>query len=166
MDVVSPAMCEGESDYDFAAYAKQFMQKMANVKRRSAISGVCFMVHRRVFDSGGLFDDDVRLGGYEDDEFFRRSRQAGFRLAMTGRSFIHHFGSVTQQAIKASQNLPTNARIGDRAYYRRKYGLTWFKRKRWKFQEKIQSALHRISERSRYHCTLRSRRKDGVLTWG
>ena len=46
-----------------------------------------FMVHRRVFDAAVFFDKDPKLGGYEDDEFFRRVRRAGFRLAITGRAF-------------------------------------------------------------------------------
>ena len=165
MDVVSPAMCEGENDYDFPAYARQFMQKMARVKRCGAVSGVCFMVHRRVFDSAGLFDNDPRLGGYEDDEFFRRTREAGFRLALTGRSFLHHFGSITQLAIKADRHQAPNASLGDRAYYRQKYELTWSKRKLWRWRRKIRAAWDRLSERSRHGCTLLSRRKDGAFTW-
>ena len=41
---------------------------------------------------------------------------------MTGRSFLHHFGSVTQKAIKAGMENPL-ASLGDRAYYRQKYSL-------------------------------------------
>jgi GT2 family glycosyltransferase len=163
-DIATPAICNGENDYDFAAYARQFMKKMARVKRRGTASGVCFMVHRRVFDAKGLFDDDPRLGGYEDDEFFRRSRQAGFRLAITGRSFLHHFGSVTQKAIKAGMNRP-EASLGDRAYYRKKYGLTWFKRHRLRWQNQARTALWRARERLRYGCTLISDRKDGAFLW-
>ena len=87
-DIVSPAMCHGEYNYDLAAYAQQFVNKMSKVRREGVASGVCFMVHRRVFDSIGFFDGDPRLGGYEDDEFFRRARGAGFRLAITGRAFL------------------------------------------------------------------------------
>ena len=49
------------------------MERMAKVKRRGAASGVCFMVRRQVFEKAGLFDEDMRIGGYEDDEFFRRT---------------------------------------------------------------------------------------------
>lgn len=140
------------------------MQKMARVKRRGIATGVCFMVHRRVFDNAGLFDDDPRLGGYEDNEFFRRSRQTGYRLATTGRSFLHHFGSVTQKAIKAGMNTP-RASLGDRAYYRQKYQLTWLKRHRWRLQNQILNTWWRTTEHFRFHCTLVSDRQNGSFLW-
>ena len=164
VEVVSPAICGGEQDYDFPAHARRFMAAMAPAQRRGLALGCCFMVHRRVFERVGYFDDDRRLGGYEDDEFFRRTSQAGFRLAVTGRAFLHHFGSVTQKAIQASMNQP-GASLGDREYYRRKYGLTWFKRHRTRFYRKIQTTIWRLSERSRYGYTLRSRRKNGTFIW-
>lgn len=163
-DIVSPAICNGENDYDLEAFASRFMQKMARVKRSGTASGVCFMVHHPVFDSTGLFDDDPRLGGYEDDEFFRRSRQAGFRLATTGRSFLHHFGSVTQKAIKAGMHKPQGS-LGDRAYYRQKYRLTWLKRHRWRLQNQFLNAWWRTRERLRFHCTLVSDRQHGAFLW-
>ena len=70
IDVVSPAMCEGEYDYDLQTHAEAFIRRMSNVWRPGIASGVCFMVHRRVFKAVGLFDQDPLLGGYEDDEFF------------------------------------------------------------------------------------------------
>jgi len=163
-DVVSPAMCEGEQDYDLAAHAKQFVAKMANVKRSGRACGACFMVHRRVFDAIGYFDEDPRLGGYQDDEFFRRCRRHGFRLAFTGRSFLHHFGSVTQKAVQVGMNQP-NASLGDRFYYRKKLGRTWLKRHQEKWVEKFMSAQWRLSERLRYGCTLVAYREGGAFVW-
>jgi N-acetylglucosaminyl-diphospho-decaprenol L-rhamnosyltransferase len=163
-DVVSPAACEGEQDYGVHDYARQFVQKMAAAKRINAGLGFCFMVHRRVFERAGLFDDDLRLGGYEDDEFFRRARRAGFRLGITGRSFLHHIGSATQLALKVD-NKGAKASLGDRAYYRRKYGLTWFKRQQLRWGEKISAARWRRSELSRYGATLLARRQNGEFIW-
>ena len=42
--------------------------------------GVCFMVHRRVFEAIGYFDGDPKLGGYEDDEISaaRAARASGW----------------------------------------------------------------------------------------
>jgi N-acetylglucosaminyl-diphospho-decaprenol L-rhamnosyltransferase len=164
-DVVSPAMCEGEQDYDFGAYAPRFMESMARVKRTGIAFGVCFMVHRRVFNALGPFDDDPRLGGYEDDEFFRRARKGGFRLAVTGRSFLHHFGSITQKSIKQSMKKPNRYSLGDKTYYRKKYGLTWVKRRRERWREKLLMTACRMTERSRYGRTLWSAREDGVFLW-
>lgn len=163
-DIVSPAMCEGGLDYDLEAHADKFTTRMANVRRKGVAHGVCFMVRRRVFEQIGFFDDDPRLGGYEDDEFFRRARKAGFRLAVTGSAFIHHFGSVTQKSIKACMNKP-DASLGDREYYRQKYRLTWFVRRQERLRKGILSAWWRHSERLRFGMTLRAKRRNGKFLY-
>jgi len=159
-DVVSPAMCEGEADYDFQAYARHFVRTMAPAIRWTVAWGSCFMVHRRVFDAIGFFDGDPKLGGYEDDEFFRRSRGAGFGLAITGRAFLHHFGGVTQRSIKAERGRP-EASLGDRSYYRKKTGQTWSKRKLTQLRNAVRACWWKNSERWRYGHTLHEKRFDG-----
>ncbi len=42
---------------------------------------------------------------------------------MTGRAFLHHFGSITQKSIRAKTGQPRKS-MGDREYYRRKTGQT------------------------------------------
>jgi GT2 family glycosyltransferase len=152
-DIVSPSMCEGELNYDLPAHAADFMRRLKDAKRRNVAHGVCFMVHRRVFESIGYFDSDPKLGGYEDDEYFRRTRGAGFRLAITGRAFLHHFGSITQKSIRAKSNQPHKG-LGDRAYYRRKTGQTWLKRKIHQIKHAVRSAWWKRSERWRFGHTL------------
>jgi len=160
LDIVSPATCGGDMDYDFAAHAAEFMKQMKGVARRGVAHGVCFMVHRRVLDAIGYFDGDPKLGGYEDDEYFRRARRAGMRLAMTGSAFLHHFGSVTQKSIKvASPGKIKN--LGDREYYRRKYGLTWPKRKVVQLRNGLRRAWWKHSEMWRFGRTLHSKRSQG-----
>ena len=164
LGIVSPAMREGALDYDLPAYADQFVHTMAPVKRLGVAHGVCIMIHRRVFDSIGVLVEDSRLGGYEDDEFFRRARRAGIRMGITGRAFIHHFRSVTQDSIKA--RLKSNASLGDRDYYRKKYGLTWFVRRKEQARERLQFLVWRLHERGRYGRTLREKRTGGVSHYG
>ena len=162
LDIVSPALCEGELDYDFHTHAACFMDRMGLVRRRGVAHGVCFMVHRRVFDELGGFDSDPRLGGYEDDEFFRRARHAGFRLAISGAGVLHHFGSVTQKSIKASRHQP-NIILGDRSYYRKKTGQTWIRRKATQLKQVMRNAWWTKSERLRFGDTLLKQRVGG--TW-
>lgn len=164
VQVVSPASCEGPMDYDFPGYAKKFMEKMARVSRRGIANGACFMVKREVFEAIGLFDDDPRLGGYEDDEFFRRARARQFRIAITGASFLHHYGSVTQKALKADLGLPQIS-LGDRAYYRQKYGLNWFKRQGSRVRNKVRANFWRWRERALFGCTILSSRREGRFIW-
>jgi len=159
-DVVSPAMCEADLDYDFPAYAGEFVRVMSSVCRPGVAIGACFMVRRRVFDAIGLFDDDPRLGGYEDDEFFRRAERAGLRMAITGRAFLHHFGSVTQKSIVASRRQP-DGKIGDREYYRKKTGQTWPRRKWRQLRIGLREQWWKTTERLRYGHTLREKRLAG-----
>ena len=92
------------------------------------------------------------------------SDATGFRLAVTGRAFLHHFGSITQKSIKANLKAP-KASLGDREYYRKKYGLTWFIRHRARWREKALTLFWRAHERARYGCTLLSSRHGGVFIW-
>src|ERR1051325_10872677 len=162
-DAVGSAMREGELNYDLASYAAQFMTKMANVKRCGIANGACFMIHRRVFDTIGYFDEDPKLAGYQDDEFFHRCRENGFRIAMTGRAFFHHFGSVTQKAVLAEKY--GMGALGDRLYYRKKYRITWFERKKRQWLGRMKSFYWRNSERLRYRCTLHSQYAGGEIIW-
>jgi len=161
VDIASPAMCEGEVDYDFSFHAANFMERMKGMARYNVVHGVCFAVHRRVFDKIGYFDQDPRLGGYEDDEYFRRARRAGFRLAITGSAFIHHFGSITQKGIKASSENKIKS-LGDREYYRRKTGQTWILRKLSQTTNRLRIAWWRHFELKGHGYTLHKHRARGA----
>jgi GT2 family glycosyltransferase len=160
-DIVSPALGEGELDYDFEAFAKQFLATMGSACRYGLAAGCSFMVHRRVFETVGLFDTKVGLAGNEDEDFFRRAQASGFRLAMTGRAYLHHFGSVTQRSVKAGLGLPNSARLSDAAYFRKKHGISWLRRQINRRREKLRNALWRWNERRRFGMTLRMRRQSG-----
>jgi len=157
-DVVCPAMREGDLDYDWQAHAQEFMNKMRNVHRNGVGHGVCFMVHRLVFEKIGYFKN---FGGYEDDDFFRRARAAGFRMAITGRGWLHHFGSITQKAIKPGEGRPVG--WGDRDHYREQTGQTWLKRKVAQVSNGLRATWWQNSERLRYGWTLREQRIAGTL---
>jgi GT2 family glycosyltransferase len=160
IDIASGAMCEGVLDYDFNAYAKEFMRVMAGVTRRNVARGSCFMVHRRVYEQLGYFNEDPKLGGYEDDEFFRRARAAGLKLAITGRSFYHHYGSVTQKSMKAEMKKP-NFSLGDREYYRKLTHQTWASRKAVQVKHAVRKFWWKNTEKLRFGRTLHEKRIDG-----
>ena len=160
-DIVSPALGEGELDYDLPAFAEKFRAAMKSACRYGFAAGCAFMVHRRVFDAVGLFDTRVGLAGNEDEDFFRRAQAAGFRLAMTGRAFLHHFGSVTQRSVKQGMGVPNSARLSDPKYFRKKHNITWLRRQLNRRREKMRCAFWRWNERRRFGMTLRMRRQAG-----
>ncbi|MHB8520305.1 MAG: glycosyltransferase family 2 protein [Limisphaerales bacterium] len=162
LDAVSPAMCEGDLDYDFPTHAHQFVRTMSEARRLGMAHAVCLMIHRRVFDSIGLLDDDPRLLGYQDDEFFRRMRRGGFRTGITGKAFLHHFGSITVKSIKAHLKQSEAVYSRDRDYYRQKYKLNWVRRRREQIRERILTTFWRQSELWRFGQTLHQKRAGGI----
>lgn len=160
IDVVSPAIREGECNYDIAEYSRSFVRLMGNVARRGIAEGICFMVHRRVFEAIGLFDEKFRIGQFEDTDFFRRANAAGFKLGITGLSFIHHFGSVTQKAFGKLDKSYANE---NRTYFRKKWNLTRWKRFWQRRKAKFRELFWRTSERLHYGHSLKEKWINGKL---
>lgn len=144
--IVSPAIREGQYNYDIVSYSKDFISRMSGVSRMGVAQGILFMVRRDVFDEIGFFDENFRIGQFEDEDFFRRAKLGGYVLGTTGRSFIHHFGSMTQNYIRGKE--PENRYEDDnRAYYRGKYNLSFLKRFIDRRFGKLQAGWWRTSER-------------------
>ena len=147
VDIVSPAIREGRGNYDMDRYAQEFVARMRHHSRMGVADGICFLVRRAVFEKVGRFDENFRIGQLEDVDFFRRAAMAGFRLAITGRSFIHHFGSVTQNHIRGvERNVAYEA--FNRAYYRRKWDLSWRKRLMERHSGKARHFFWAVKERA------------------
>jgi N-acetylglucosaminyl-diphospho-decaprenol L-rhamnosyltransferase len=163
-DIVSPALREGGYNYDLVEYSRDYVHHMRSVLRVGVAQGVCFMVRRNVFDHIGLFDENFRIGQFEDRDFFRRASRAGFVLCTTGRSLIHHFGSVTQDSIRG-QNTAWPYEQENRAYYRSKYGLTLWKRFLERRRAKLQDLWWRTSEKTLHGHTLIEKWVDGRVRY-
>lgn len=163
LDVVSPAVREGELNYDIPSYAEAFVERMRGVGRQGVANGICFMVRRQVFETIGFFDENFRIGQFEDTDFFRRASIAGFRLGITGRSFIHHFGSVTQNSVRKKNPKPYARE--NRLYFRRKWKLSWWKRFLERRCRKIRDFIWRTREKRRYGHTLYEKWINGRLTF-
>ncbi len=159
-DLVSPALGEGELNYDLANYARDFMAEMRAVWRRGIDGGVCFLVHRRVFASIGEFDENFRHGGNEDVDFFWRARNAGFKLVTTGSSYLHHFGNVTQRALAQEHGSTRAETVG---YFRTKWKIGWWQRRWSRWQRKLTETWQAGSERRRHGHTLREWRAGGKI---
>jgi GT2 family glycosyltransferase len=147
LDVVGSALVEGPLDYDFAAHAAMFQAKMAGTLRRGWFHGVCFAVRREVFEQIGFPDTDRQLGGREDVEFLLRCLRHGVPVGTVGDALLHHFGSITQKAIKLDTG---QADLGDRDHFYRKMGMNWLARKRFK-HDRRQQARHWVAEERAHH---------------
>ena len=104
------------------------------------------LIRREVFDRIGLFDEGFVYGGCEDIDFLWRAEKAGFSSAVTGSAFIHHFGMVTQKAIKQHETKSYPAQNAE--HFQKKWGRTvrgnWFQRRWTDFQEPLIERYERI----------------------
>ncbi len=139
--VVSPALLEGADDYGFSAFSEEYSRKMAGRVRKGKFHGVCFAIHRRVLEAVGFPDTDRRLGGYEDAEYLFRCLRAGISVGTVGDAVFHHFGSITQKAIKQKTGQRS---LGDLRYFRSRVGAAWLSRK-----------IEKVRARSRYRAWIR-----------
>ena len=164
LDIICPALREGLLNYDFENHAREFIRRAGAILRPGMAHGICFLVRQRVFDAIGGFDPNFRVGQYEDADFFQRARLAGFKLAVTGRSFIHHFGSATQNSLRQDNGVAAyEAR--NRAYYRSKWQLAWHQRALQRVKSKAQLAWWRAQERRQCGHALHERWRARALTY-
>jgi N-acetylglucosaminyl-diphospho-decaprenol L-rhamnosyltransferase len=165
LDVVSPALAEGALDYDFEAHAAAFVAAMAGTLRRGWFHGVCFAVRRRVFEAIGFPDTDRRLGGREDVEFLVRCQRNAVPVGTVGDALLHHFGSITQKAMKQEQGLGESGAFGDHRYLYAKLGLSWWGRQRAKLERKAQHARWMREERAAHGYTLHMVHRGGRVEY-
>ena len=162
LGVVSPALMEGELDYDATEFAQKFIGEMGEVRREGWFHGVCFTVHRDVFHKIGFLDTDRLLFGREDAEFLARCKRGSIKVATVGASVLHHFGSITQSAMKREQGIKE---FGDHRYAYRRFGMNWWDRQTNKLNRKRNEANWRAAELAAHGMTLHMDRRGGAWSY-
>lgn len=162
LEVVSPALVEMDLDYDLAAFTADFVARMRGTVRRGWFHGVCFSVRRTVFERIGFPDTDRLLFGREDAEFRARCLRAGIAVGTVGDALLHHFGSITQKAMKQEQGVDE---FGDHRYLYAKLGLGWWGRQRAKVARKTQAARWVRAEQGRSGLTLHMAHHGGRVDY-
>lgn len=61
--------------------------------------GFCMAFRRDLIEKVGYLDEQFGIGGFEDDDFTLRVRGSGLRTVMVQDAFIHHYGSVSINAM-------------------------------------------------------------------
>ncbi len=164
LDMVSPAIREGILNYELETYAEELTSRMKSVLRSGTVNGICFMTNRRVFETIGVFDENFRIGQYEDKDLFLRARLAGFHLGTVGSAFIHHFGSITQKAVVARRDTPDYA-LKNKAYFIKKWKLPWWKRALMRSSDKLLNKIKSRLESIRYGHSLIEKYHGGRLRY-
>jgi N-acetylglucosaminyl-diphospho-decaprenol L-rhamnosyltransferase len=160
--VVSPSLVEFDLDYDLDAFTADYLAKMRGTLRPGWFHGVCFSVRNWVFHKVGFLDTDRLLYGREDAEFLARCRRHGLPVGTVGDALMHHFGMITQTALKKELGV---TKFGDHRYFYRKIGLNWWGRQRAKFDRKAQVRRWAESERARTGFTMHMVHRDGKVEY-
>jgi ATP-binding cassette, subfamily B, bacterial len=84
----------------------------------------CAALRRDVIDEVGPLDERFEVGMFEDDDYVRRVRDAGYRVVCAGDLFVHHFGEASLGALAA------DGRYGEvfhanRQRFEDKWGVVW-----------------------------------------
>ncbi len=164
LKIVSPALIEGELDYDFASFEKEAQAKMKNTHRIGARHAVCLAIHESVWMDIGYFQPVPKLLGYEDTMFFHEAKKANLRMAMTGGSWLHHYGSITQTAMKVERGLKENQNLPYRYNYRL-LNQSWLERKMTKIKRKRQERIWRDEEVEKFGISMHGIRENGGFKW-
>ncbi len=163
LKVVSPAMIEGQLNYDHLSRFDEYSQKMMGYTRPNNQHLVCLLVHADVWSEIGYFAANPKLMGYEDTIFFDLLRKNHIQSAITGDAWLHHFGSITQKAIKLEKKLSEKDPLGDRNNYKI-LGKNMLQRKFEKFNKNRQNQIFRKSELDRFGNTIHGTNFNDPLT--
>lgn len=164
LKIISPALIEGALDYDFVQFASDASVKMKDALRIGSSHAVCLAVHESVWMDIGYFQPVPKLLGYEDTLFFHEAEKAGIPMGTTGSSWLHHYGSITQTAMKQERGLSQKDGLGYRYNYRL-LQQSWLERKLKKRQRVKQREMWKNQELSRYGMSLHGVRENGQFVW-
>ena len=164
LKVISPALIEGTLDYNFEQFSQEASLKMKDVHRIGARHAVCLAIHESVWHEVGYFQPVPKLLGYEDTLFFHELQKAKIPTGMTGASWLHHYGSITQTAMKQERGLSQKDGLG----YRYNYKLlnqSWLERKLAKRHRKQQERAWCQAEVAKHGQSIHGLREGGAFHW-
>ena len=164
LKVISPALIEGPLDYDFDSFSANASQTMKNVNRLGSKHAVCLAVHESVWMDVGYFQPIPKLLGYEDTLFFHELKKAGIQTAITGSSWLHHFGSITQTAMKLERGLSQKDGLANRYNYKL-LNQNWLARKLNKRKTKQHQITRSQAELREYGMSVHGLRENHQFVW-
>ena len=164
LKVISPALIEGALDYDFEQFSLDASNRMSQAHRIGARHAVCLAVHKSVWLDVGYFQPVPKLLGYEDTLFFHELSKAKIPMGMTGASWLHHYGSITQTAMKQERGLSQKQGLGYRYNYRL-LNQSWLERKLAKLERNRQNKAWCKAEVAQYGQSIHGLRKNGSFEW-
>lgn len=80
-------------------FADDFAEGQGLDRDVDMLVGFCLAVRKSAWTEVGPFDAAFGIGLFEDNDLSYRLRRKGYRLVVSGRSFIHHAGSKTLRRV-------------------------------------------------------------------
>lgn len=164
LKVISPALVEGALDYDFPSFQAAAKKKMGNVHRIGDGHAICLAIHESVWLDVGYFRSTPKLYGYEDTIFFHELKTSNIQIGMTGSSWIHHYGSITQNEMRKELGLKQKDSLSSRYNYKL-LNQSWLERKLSRIKRKKIKQEFRQDELAKYEMTLHGLRKNSEFEW-
>ncbi|MES2182405.1 MAG: glycosyltransferase [Pseudomonadota bacterium] len=164
LKIISPSLIEGNLDYNFDEFSNNAALKMHNAMRPGGHHAVCLAVHQSVWLDIGYFQPIPKLLGFEDTMFFNEVAKANIATGMTGAVWLHHFGSITQTAMKKERGLTQKDNLGDRHSYRL-LKQSWLTRKCNKIKKNKQLKTWLNEELTEYGMSMHGTRVQGNFVW-
>lgn len=117
--LLSPFANVGALHYDLEARAQHFTHK--NLQKLWGDYDFCaFVMPRTTYEKIGPFDENFKVGGYEDTDYIYRLKKEGLKYGVSGAAFIHHFGSRTLGDFKLQGDKHVG---GNRDYFINKWSV-------------------------------------------
>jgi GT2 family glycosyltransferase len=164
LKVISPALIEGPLDYDFEAFNLKATAEMRDVHRFGSKHAVCLAIHNSVWMDIGYFQPTPKLLGYEDTLFFNELKKSNIQTSITGASWLHHFGSITQTAMKQERGLAEKDGLANRYNYKL-LNQSWMERKLAKVQAKQHQSNSSRNEVKEHGMSIHGLRKNNTFEW-
>jgi len=121
---------EAQVDTDYSTYGGmvEFADRVArddpgDLSEMQMLAMFCLAMRRDVLERLGPIDERFGLGLFEDDDYSKRARAAGYRVVCARDAFVHHFGQASFGALEGGEYGRLWHR--NRALFEEKWGVPW-----------------------------------------
>jgi GT2 family glycosyltransferase len=165
LQIASPAMIEGDLNYDLLSWVNKAQLTMQGYIRKGAQHAVCMVIRDDVWEKIGYFMPVPKLMGYEDRIFFLRAKEARLKTGICANSWLHHFGMTTQNAVKLDMKMDANQDLGNRSLMKRHLHQSWLSRKLAAYVQGKFLTNAVKNEQTLFGCTVHGIRTDDDFEW-
>jgi hypothetical protein len=122
-------------------------------------------IHEDVWNDIGYFMPVPKLLGYEDGIFFQRAIEQGLKMGITSDAWLHHYGMITQNALKLEKAMDQRDSLGNRNLMRLYMNQTWVGRKLARYKRRNLLAQARQQELAAYDMTVHALNRQQGNSW-